>query len=86
MNGRSLPIEINSTDNIDEFIFSPNWSRSFKGGYYELIAHNTIENNNNVINNYTNPNTLNTAGTIIYGIIFAILLLVFLGFFVWLFD
>lgn len=77
---------MNSSDNIDEFIFSPNWSRSFKGGYYELILHNTIEKDNHIINNYRNPNTLNTAGSIIYGIGFIILLFLFLGFLMWLFG
>lgn len=77
---------MNSSDNIDEFIFSPNWSRSFKGGYYELILHNTIEKDNHIINNYRNQNTLNTAGSIIYGIGFIIILFLFLGFLMWLFG
>ena len=77
---------MNSSDNIDEFIFSPNWSRSFKGGYYELILHNTIEKDNHIINNYRNQNTLNTAGSIIYGIGFIIILFFFLGFLMWLFG
>lgn len=75
MNGRSLLIEVNSSDNIEEFIFSTNWSKSFKGGYYELMLHNTIENGNK-ITNYKNSDILNETGKTIYSVLFIIFLII----------
>jgi len=80
MNGSSLPIEIYSSNNVDELTFSTNL-RS-KGSYYELILHNVTDNNNIVTNKYANPNRPNQANSIIWFIIFLIFTIGFLTCFV----
>ena len=81
MNGSSLPIEIDSANNMDEYMFSTNMSR--KGSYYELILHNITDSNNIVTNKYANPNRKNPANAIIWFIISLIFAVGFLTCFLW---
>ncbi len=76
MNGTSLPIEIDSTNKMDEYIFSTNMSS--KGSYYDLILHNVTDNNNIVTNKYANPNRKNPTNAIIWFIFFLIFAVGFL--------
>lgn len=76
MNGTSLPIEIDASNNMDEYVFSTNMSS--KGSYYELILHNVTDNNNIVTNKYANPNRQNLASAIIWFILFLIFAVGFL--------
>ena len=55
---------------MDEFTFSTNYRST--GSYYELIIHNTTDNNNIVTNKYANPNRQNPAGALIWFIVFLI--------------
>lgn len=79
MNGTSLPIEIDSSNNMDEYIFSTNFSRI--GSYYELILHNTTDRNNIVTNKYAKPNRQNPTSAIIWFVFFLILAVGFLTLF-----
>lgn len=76
MNGSSLPIEIDASNNIDEYTFSTNYRNT--GSYYELILYNTTDNNNIVTNKYANPNRQNPTSAIIWFIIFLIFAVGFL--------
>lgn len=79
MNGTSLPIEIDASNNMDEYVFSTNMGS--KGSYYELILHNVTDNNNIVTNKYANPNRKNPASAIIWFILFLIFAVGLLTFF-----
>lgn len=79
MNGTSLSLEIDASNNMEEYIFSTNISR--KGSYYELILHNVTDNNNIVTNKYANPNRKNPTSAIIWFIIFLIFASGFFAFF-----
>lgn len=76
MNGTSLSIEIDASNNMDEYVFSTNMSS--KGSYYELILHNVTDNNNIVTNKYANPNRKNPTSAIIWFILFLIFAVGFL--------
>lgn len=76
MNGTSLPIEIEASNNIEEYTFSTNYRNT--GSYYELILHNTTDNNNIVTNKYANPNRQNPTSAIIWFIVFLIFAVGFL--------
>lgn len=76
MNGSSLPIEIDASNNIEEYTFSTNYRNT--GSYYELILHNTTDNNNIVTNKYANPNRQNPTSALIWFIIFIIFAVGFL--------
>ena len=79
MSGTSLPIEIDASNNMDEYIFSTNMS--ITGSYYELIIHNTTDSNNIITNKYANPNRKNPMSAIIWFIIFLIFASGFFAFF-----
>ncbi len=70
MNGTSLPIEIDASNKMDEYVFSTNYRSS--GSYYELILHNVTDSNDIVTNKYANPNRPNQTSSIIWFILFLI--------------
>ena len=80
INGKSAPIEIYSSDKVEEFIFMSDLSESFREGAYVLITHNTIENNIKT-NECRNPAVMNRIREIIRAIFLAIILLTFILFF-----
>lgn len=77
MNGTSLSLEIDASNNMEEYVFSTNISR--KGSYYELILHNVTDNNNIVTNKYANPNRKNPTSAIIWFSLFLIFAVGFLA-------
>ena len=55
-NGTSTPIEISAEDNITELVFSGNFFKCFKEGYWELVSPASIGNNTTPVE--TTPNSI----------------------------
>lgn len=76
INGRSAPIDIDLSSNLEEFIFGKNLSRSGREGAYELMVHNIIENNIK-INKWRNPDDMNTASKVAHDLFIIVILILF---------